>query len=184
MKTTTLTIALFPLLASAPYAWCGSEKSFYEVQAHHDLSTMKTAGLPVGADSSEVYSEFDIEDSLFLYSDEELYMDMEPIPYDEVEVPPTFKGGDINSFYKWVSENLTYPEIHAENGVVYGTAVISFIIDTEGYLTDIKVIRSTDPEFGKEAIRVISKSPKWAAGTQDYMPVKVSCAIQVYFRLR
>lgn len=37
-------------------------------------------------------------------------MDMEPIPDDEVKVPPTFKVGDINSFYKWVSENLTYPE--------------------------------------------------------------------------
>lgn len=183
MKTTTLTIALFLLLASAPYAWCGSEKSFYEVQAHHDLSTMKMAGLSVGADSSEVYSESDMEDSFFLYSDEDLYMDMEPIPYDKVEVPPTFKGGDINSFYKWVSENLTYPEICKENGVS-GTADISFIIDAEGYVTDVKVIRSTDPEFGKEAVRVISKSPKWAAGTQDYMPVKVSCAIQVTFKLR
>ena len=183
MKTTTLTIALFLLLASAPYAWCGSEKSFYEVQTHHDLSTMKMAGLTVGADSSEVYSESDMEDSFFLYSDEELYMDMEPIPYDKVEVPPTFKGGDINSFYKWVSENLTYPESCKENGVS-GTADISFIIDAEGYVTDVKVIRSADPEFGKEAVRVISKSPKWAAGTLDYLPVKVSCAIRVYFRLR
>ena len=183
MKTTTLTIVLFLLLASAPYAWCGSEKSFYEVQAYHDPYTLETDGLPVVADTSNVHSEFDMEDSLFLYSDEELYMDMGPIPYDEVEVPPTFKGGDINNFYKWVTENLTYPESCRENGVS-GTADLSFIIDAEGYVTDIKVIRSADPEFSKEAVRVISKSPKWAAGTQDYLPVKVSCTIQVTFRLR
>lgn len=183
MKTTTLSIALFLMLASAPYAWCGSEKSFYEVQAHQDLSSLETAWLTADTDTSEVFSEFDMEDSLFLYSDEELYMDMEPIPYDEVEVPPTFKGGDINNFYEWVSERLTYPEICKENGVS-GSIDISFVIDSEGYLTDVKVIRSVDPTLAEEAVRVVSRSPKWAPGTQDYLPVRVSCAIRVNFRLR
>lgn len=100
-----------------------------------------------------------------------------------VEIKPSFKGGDANEFTKWVNARLEYPEIAKENGV-QGRVTLQFTIDVDGTLYDVKVLRGVDAALDKEAVRVVSKSPRWKPGIQRGRPVKVSYTFPVVFQLR
>jgi protein TonB len=107
----------------------------------------------------------------------------EDIPFAVVEEKPKFMGGDEGEFTKWVFKNMTYPEIAKENGI-QGRVYISFVVTTEGKVTDVKVLRGVDPSLDKEAVRVISMSPKWTPGKQRNKPVRVRYNFPVIFQLR
>ena len=107
----------------------------------------------------------------------------EPIPFQLVEEKPSFQGGDINQFLKWVRENQIYPEIAKENGI-QGRVTVRATINTDGSLTDIMVVRGVDPSLDKEAIRVVSQSPKWKPGKQGGKAVPVTYNIPVTFQIR
>lgn len=107
----------------------------------------------------------------------------EPIPYQLVEEKPSFQGGDINQFLKWVRENQIYPEIAKENGI-QGRVTVRATINTDGSLTDIMVVRGVDPSLDKEAIRVVSQSPKWKPGKQGGKAVPVTYNFPVNFQIR
>ena len=108
---------------------------------------------------------------------------VEEIPFAIVEQKPTFKGGDQNTFTKWVFSNIEYPEIAKENGV-QGRVVLEFIVDTDGAVKNVKVLRGVDSSLDKEAVRVVSSSPKWQPGMQRNKPVKVKYTFPVVFQLR
>ena len=101
----------------------------------------------------------------------------EPIPFQLVEEKPSFQGGDINQFLKWVRENQIYPEIAKENGI-QGRVTVRATINTDGSMTDIMVVRGVDPSLDKEAIRVVSQSPKWKPGKQGGKAVPVTFQIR------
>lgn len=103
--------------------------------------------------------------------------------FAEVEIKPSFHGGDANEFSKWVNERLEYPEIAKENGV-QGRVTLQFTIDVDGTLYDVKVLRGVDAALDKEAVRVVSKSPRWKPGIQRGRPVKVTYTFPVVFQLR
>ena len=107
----------------------------------------------------------------------------EAIPFEMVESKPSFMGGGQNEFSKWVGKNLVYPEIAKENGV-QGKVILSFTLTAEGEITNIKVVRGIDPALDKEAVRVVSKSPKWEPGKQRDRAVKVQFIFPVHFQLR
>lgn len=107
----------------------------------------------------------------------------EAIPFMMVEEKPSFMGGDANKFSKWVGENMVYPEIARENGI-QGRVTLQFTIEADGSLTNIKVIRGVDPSLDKEAVRVVSTSPKWTPGKQRDKAVRVVYNFPVYFQLR
>jgi|GEM_PF-1200277 len=107
----------------------------------------------------------------------------EPIPFQLVEEKPSFQGGDINQFLKWVRENQIYPEIAKENGI-QGRVTVRATINTDGSLTDIMVVRRVDPSLDKEAIRVVSQSPKWNPGRQGGKAVPVTYNFPVTFQIR
>jgi len=92
-------------------------------------------------------------------------------------------GGDENTFTKWVFERLVYPEVAKENGI-QGRVTLQFVVDTDGSVRDVKVIRGVDPALDKEAVRVVSSSPKWTPGRQRDKPVKVRYIFPVIFQLR
>ncbi len=114
---------------------------------------------------------------------EEEYIEEEAIPFQLVESKPTFMGGDPNNFSKWVNERLVYPEIAKENGV-QGRITLQFTIEADGRLTNVKVIRGVDPSLDKEAVRVVSSSPKWEPGKQRDRKVRVTYTFPVIFQLR
>lgn len=107
----------------------------------------------------------------------------EEIPFMLVEEKPTFQKGDANQFSKWVNQRLEYPEIAKENGV-QGRVTLQFTIDKDGSLTKVKVVRGVDPSLDKEAVRVVSMSPKWEPGRQRDRAVPVTYTFPVIFKLR
>ena len=100
-----------------------------------------------------------------------------------VETRPSFRGGDANQFSKWVNERLIYPEIAKENGV-QGKVMLQFIVEADGRVTNIKVLRGVDPSIDKEAVRVVSSSPRWSPGKLNGRAVRVIYTFPVIFQLR
>lgn len=107
----------------------------------------------------------------------------EAIPYNLVEVKPKFQGADESAFSGWVSRRIIYPEAAKENGV-QGRVRLQFIINTDGSVSDVTVLRSVDPALDKEAVRVVSSSPRWQPGEQEGRKVKVVHTCNVDFRLQ
>ena len=144
-----------------------------------------------------VDDEIIIEDDLFLEEEDfslaveireyveiiEEEIEEEPIPFALVEEKPKFNGKDANEFSKWVNQRLIYPEIAKENGV-QGRITMMFTVKTDGTVADVRVARGVDPALDKEAIRVISSSPKWTPGKQRDRAVPVTYTFPVIFRLR
>ena len=107
----------------------------------------------------------------------------EDIPVAVVEEKPKFMGGDENEFTKWVFKNMTYPEIAKENNI-QGRVILSFVVGPDGRVVDVKVLRGVDPSLDKEAVRVVSMSPRWTPGKQRNKPVRVKYTFPVIFQLR
>ncbi len=114
---------------------------------------------------------------------EEEEIEEEAIPFQLVETKPSFMGGDANQFSKWVATRLVYPEIAKENGV-QGRVMLQFRVEADGRVTNVKVIRGVEPSIDKEAVRVVSSSPKWSPGKQRDRAVPVTYTFPVYFQLR
>ncbi len=100
-----------------------------------------------------------------------------------VEDMPTFQGGDQNAFRTWIQQNLRYPEIAQENGIS-GKVYVQFAVNSKGEVVDVKVVRGVDPALDKEAMRVVSSSPKWVPGKQRGKPVKVQFTFPIVFVLQ
>ena len=107
----------------------------------------------------------------------------EEVPFAIVEHKPKFQGGDQNDFTKWVFNNIVYPEIAKENGV-QGRVILQFTVDKDGSVKNVKVLRGVDSSLDKEAVRVVSSSPKWEPGRQRDKPAKVTFVFPVIFQLR
>lgn len=114
---------------------------------------------------------------------EEEEVEEEAIPFQLVEQKPSFNGGDANEFSKWVNSRLVYPEIAKENGV-QGRVTLSFTVEADGRVTNVKVLKGVDDSLDKEAVRVVSSSPKWTPGKQRDRKVKVTYTFPVIFQLR
>ena len=114
---------------------------------------------------------------------EEEHVEEEAIPFQLVEKKPTFQGGDANDFSKWVNSKLVYPEIAKENGI-QGRVVLQFTVNPDGSVSGVKVLRGVDASLDKEAVRVVSMSPKWEPGRQRDRAVKVTYTFPVIFQLR
>ena len=91
-----------------------------------------------------------------------------------IEVKPDFPGG-IEKFYAFVGKNFQPPEEEGVKGKVY----VTFVVEKDGSLTDIKVIRDIGYGTGKEAIRVLSKCPRWKPGEQNGKPVRVLYSLPI-----
>jgi protein TonB len=107
----------------------------------------------------------------------------EEIPFMVVEWKPTFQGGDANTFSRWVNQNLSYPEVAKEMGI-QGRVTLQFTVMRDGTVGNVKVLRGVDPILDKEAVRVVSSSPKWEPGRQRDRAVNVSYTFPVIFSLR
>ena len=102
--------------------------------------------------------------------------------YEVVEQMPEFPGG-FAEMMKYLANNIKYPSEAHKNGT-QGRVTVQAIIDTEGRVTNTRVIKGADPYLDAEAIRVVSSMPKWSPGMQDGKPVNVKFTIPVMFRLQ
>lgn len=102
--------------------------------------------------------------------------------YDVVDEIPSFPGGQ-NALMTFLAQNMVYPVKAQENGV-QGRVIVSFVVETDGSITAVKVARSVDPYLDREAMRVVKAMPKWTPGKKDGKPVRVKYTIPVVFRLQ
>lgn len=106
----------------------------------------------------------------------------EGIIYDVVEENPRFPGGD-EALMNWLAENIKYPSICQEQGI-QGRVYAQFVVNKDGSIVDIKVLRSPDPYLSKEAERVLKIMPRWQPGRQRGKAVRVKYTLPVNFRLQ
>lgn len=99
-----------------------------------------------------------------------------------VEQMPGFQGRDSDAFREFLAQNLKYPEIAAENGI-QGRVWVRFVVEPNGELSSVSVVRGVDPILDKEAIRVVESSPKWEPGKQRGVAVRVSFTFPINFVL-
>ena len=103
--------------------------------------------------------------------------------FQRVEQKPSFNGGDVGEFSLWVNKHLRYPNIAKENGV-QGRVTVQFTIETDGSVTNVRVLRGVDESLDREAVRVVSRSPKWTPGKNKGKNVRVTYTFPVIFQLR
>lgn len=152
-----------------------------EVKVIADLLQVVTNDTKI--ETSMTFDEFDEDAEVFQEVEvvEEEIVDDEPFLI--VETMPSFQGGDLNTFRNWVQSNVRFPQIALENGI-QGTVVLSFVIEKDGSLTNIQVLRTPDRSLSEEATRVLSKSPKWSPGKQRNQVVRVKYTLPVVFRVQ
>lgn len=105
----------------------------------------------------------------------------EPDFFTIVEDMPAFPGGDA-ALLKYIAENVKYPPIAKENGIT-GVVYVSYIVDRDGSVKDVKVVRGADPFLDKEAIRVVKTLKGYKPGKQRGKPVPVQFTIPIRFVL-
>lgn len=126
---------------------------------------------------------FAIEIRDYVSTNTEEAVEEEEIPLAIVEEKPKFMGGDENTFTKWVHERIVYSDLAKENGI-QGRVVLTFLVDADGYVKNVTVLRGLDPSIDKEAVRVVSSSPRWTPGRQRDRNVKVRYNFPINFQIR
>jgi protein TonB len=102
--------------------------------------------------------------------------------FEIVEIMPQFPGGN-DKIPAYLAQNINYPVIALENGI-YGRVVCAFVVNQDGSIVDVEIVRSADPSLDREALRVISAMPKWKPGNQGGKDVRVKFNVPVTFRLQ
>jgi len=101
--------------------------------------------------------------------------------FTAVEIQPEYPGGEA-ALGKFLQKNIRYPSIAKENNI-QGRVYIQFVVERDGSLTDVKIVRDPGSGLGDEAIRVLKLSPHWKPGVQNGKPVRVQFTLPVNFSL-
>ncbi len=101
--------------------------------------------------------------------------------YDVVDQMPSFPGGNA-ALMEYLSKNVKYPVVAQKNGVD-GRVVVSFVVECDGFITDVNIIKSVDPSLDREAVRVVSSMPKWNPGKKNGSAVCVKYRLPIAFRI-
>lgn len=98
-----------------------------------------------------------------------------------VEDMPSYPGG-MEEMTKYLQKNLKYPEVYQKNGIT-GTVIVNFVIETDGSVSNVKVLRGIGTEMDEEAKRVVEAMPKWTPGKQRGEAVRVSYNLPIRYQL-
>jgi len=103
-------------------------------------------------------------------------------PFILVEVNPTFKGGGIEKFREWIQRRTVYPQDAQKNGIK-GRVYLTFVVERDGSVSNVKVVKGVDKLLDDEAVKAIEASPKWSPGLQRGRPVRVRFSIFLNFTI-
>lgn len=121
-----------------------------------------------------------VEDFIPIVEEEEEVVEMEI--FTVVESMPSFPGGDAARM-RYLQENIKYPQMARESGI-QGTVYVTFVVETDGSVTDIRILRGIGGGCDEEAVRVIERMPNWNAGMQRGKPVRVQFNMPIKFTLQ
>ena len=94
---------------------------------------------------------------------------------------PSFPGGE-EALNKYISSTAQYPQIAKDNGVE-GIVVVGFMVDIDGSLNDLKIVKFVDPDLEKEALRVVEGMPAWIPAQKDGTPIIAPSKVEIPFLL-
>lgn len=111
----------------------------------------------------------------------------EPAPKEEeifvaVEQQAEFPGG-MAALMKWLNNNIRYPEAAQQNDV-QGRVIVKFVVEKDGSVSQVQILKGVDKDLDKEALRVVNKMPKWQAGKNNGVAVRSYFTLPVNFRLQ
>jgi periplasmic protein TonB len=136
-------------------------------------------------DEIEIDAEADetteIEEYVPIAMDEEEEFEEEQI-FAVVEAMPEYPGGEIARM-RYLADNIKYPTMARESGI-QGRVYVTFVVERDGSVTDVRVLRGIGGGCDEEAIRVVSNMPKWVPGRQRNKPVRVQFNLPVRFTLQ
>ena len=113
--------------------------------------------------------------------EEEVEVAEEPI-FTVVESEPEFPGG-MEALYKYLAQNIKYPQLARENGIT-GKVYVTFVVEKDGSIANPRILRDIGGGCGAEAIRVVKAMPKWSPGKQRGKAVRVQFNLPVNFNLK
>ncbi len=106
----------------------------------------------------------------------------EDVPVVIAEDMPTFQGGDVNAFARWCAKHIIYPPMAQDNGS-QGKVTVQFVVERDGSINQVKVLRGVDKYLDEEAVRVVKSGPKWKPGANRGKPVRVYVQVPINFVL-
>jgi protein TonB len=121
-----------------------------------------------------------IQDFVPVVAEEVQVVEMEI--FQVVETMPTFPGGDAARM-KFLQDNITYPQMARESGI-QGIVYATFVVEPNGSVSDVRIMRGIGGGCDEEAIRVIKSMPKWNPGMQRGKPVRVQFTMPIKFTLQ
>jgi len=125
--------------------------------------------------------DWDEEVDISIYEERDDIVDEEPIYYS-VQEYPKFMGKDDNAFRKYIVDNINFPVEAQENGLG-GKVQVQFVVDLDGSLSQVKIIRGVHPSIDREVLRVVENSPKWEPAIQSGRHVRAMYGIIIAFEL-
>jgi TonB family protein len=163
-------MSIVPVAIAAMLLFSGSSESRYDEREITPKTELTPAMTTADTESKTVSEVMDTnDDEIFLYA--------------KVAVKPKFNGGDAEKLFReYANSKIVYPKEAIEKGIM-GRVFTQFVIDTDGSITDIKVLRGVDPLLDEEVVRVVKTSPKWTPGESDGKKVKVKYQFPFLFQL-
>jgi len=130
------------------------------------------------------FSQYDDEAPVIIQAPIEVAIveDDEDVIFVVVEDPPSFPGGQA-AMMRWLGDNIRYPVVAQESGI-QGRVILQFVVNTDGSIVDVQVVRGVDPSLDREAVRVVNAMPRWSPGRQRGQAVRVKFTLPVVFRLQ
>jgi len=160
-----------------------------------DKTKGKLAGpniLRIVDDAAEISDELTVGDQEADQSTQVAVIDIQDVVVEEevveeeifflVEEMPQFNGGDLSEFQRYCQQNIKYPDIAMDNDIA-GVVIVQFVVNKNGEVVQVEVVRSVDPALDKEALRVVNSSPKWTPGKQRNVPASVRFTVPVRFMI-
>ena len=149
----------------------------------------QTTIIEIVEDDVEIEDEIEIDVEADQETEVEEYIPVEEPEEEEeeaqiftvVESMPTFPGGDVARI-KYLNANIKYPTIARESGI-QGRVFVTFVVETDGRVTDVKILRGIGGGCDEEAVRVIKNMPKWVPGKQRGKAVRVQFNMPILFKL-
>jgi protein TonB len=149
-----------------------------EMKSNQDLMQNKTA---IG---TTTYAEGTDDANAAMPSTDQAITESAPTEekiFDVVSQQPEFPGGTA-ALYEFLAKNILYPPSAREAGI-QGKVIVGFVVNKDGHLTDIQVLRSLDPSLDEEALRVVKKIPAWSPGKQGSQAVRVRMTLPIVFKI-
>ena len=101
--------------------------------------------------------------------------------YDTAEQMPSFPGGQA-ALFQWISKNIKYP-VKAEENDIQGRVICAFIVERDGSIHDVQVVKPVDPLLDEEALRLVKSMPRWMPGMQNGKPIRVKYTVPITFKM-